>query len=535
MDNNLINYDDWDLMQSNECIAKLYGELPKKSIPMRDDIKYITYNKTIDLNDSLRGNFYYCNFNQIEFNDFDCSDYYFDNCNLTNCKSKNSNFKYMGMISSNINNDMNKNSIKSNSFEHSIIECSKFYKLNLEACSFQNIYINDCIFKNIEITSCDFKGSIIKNCTIDDVKFYDTSFQFVEFENVKVKNSSFLFNDVLHSFYGINMVEQNKNRVFIKFSDKSKQITGNEFIHTLDKIVPYLLSENDFFALANISIYTGNQDDAFNYILNGLKFNLEQKNFESIRYLCKLASLNPLFSKKDLNLFFEALKSDIVSSKLNRFEYVHYTHELSEIKKLLIYNPSKLTQMTITVKSTFYEYDYEKISYILKIIDSTANKIIPQSSKQVSIRHNSPPIFEIVLNNDIVSLLPYFALLCTVFGNSIKYVQKIYELMMKKYELEGQKISNEVKKEELHEKQLSNELKKEEINERKLSSELKKIEIEREKIKNQILLENLDKIKYEYNQKDYEMNGDEISSISYELKSDYIDIPKEFRQMSFKL
>ena len=523
MSNKMKIYSNYEIEQSEKYMLSLCDNANLRKRVKHADIKDKYFEKKLDLRETLRGNFIECEFNKIPFNDADCMDYYFNNCKLYDCMAENSNFKYLGMVDCTVTNIESNGTIINDSFGYSILENSVFKHLNISACEFQNIQVRSCILNDIICDSCDFKGSLIHNTSIKNVDFTKSDIQFVDFVNVKVKNTSFLIEDILHCFNGLEMIQDNSNDVTIKLFSDSKEVSGKELIVSLDRMIPYLYSISDFFALANISLYKEDSSKAFQYILMGLKYYLEQKDFGTIRHLCKLASSTPLFAKKELKAFYNALKSDYISSQLNRFEYRHYIQELEEIKYLLIDNPSNLIQMTVVLQTTIYEYDYDAISNVLKNIDDAANLIIPQTPKSVSIRHNSSPILEIVLNNSIIHLIPFFAFLCAVFGRSIKYIHEIIELLNQKAKLDGQMLSNDLKKAELAEQQLA--------------IRLKESELQQQNIEKQILFEKLKQTEQQYknNINTYNVSGGEISNISYDLKSDSMNIPHGIRHMNFSI
>lgn len=519
----ITTYNAWDIERSTKYVLSLCDNSILYERERAADIVGEKFKKKIDLKKTLRGNFYYCDFTGTGFSNFDCSDYYFENCKLNDCVVENSNFKYLGMINSIVTGNNKTESIINSPFDYAILENSILENLNISSCNFKHIQIKDCEIKNLKIFASDFSGSIISNTVIDNIDFLNVDVQFVEFNNVTAQNVSFLITDILHCYYGIDMILHNSDKVHLKLFEDTKEISGTEFIKSLDDMMPYLYSINDFFSLANISIFKGNQKDSFNYILMGLKYNIEQKDFKIVHYLCKLASLTPLFSRKELKMFYEALKSNAIQSHLTRFEYRHYMNELSEIKHILIENPSNLINMVITINTMIDENDYVSLSNIIKTIDIAAERVIPQTSKSVSIRHNSPPVIEIFLNDSISSLISYFALLSAFLGCSIQIIKQIYALVIQKEELTGHKLSNELKRAELLEKRSSEQLTRQEI---------KNAEMEHQLLKEK--LRQTEKV-YEQGSTDSHISGNETINISYDLQSSSMDMPSNLRSMSIQI
>lgn len=519
MKNEINEFSSFEIQESQEFISSLCGEKGLLTRNRFDNITDENFGHHIDLRKTLRGNFYYCHFHSTEFNNFDCSDYYFELCDFEKCCAKNSSFDYLGMIDSSIENS---NQFTNTSFKYAVIENSKIKDISIKGCNFQSMRVTNCDIANIKLEACDFTGTIFSNCTFEDFSALDIDIQYVEFQQTTVKNVSFLIEDILHCFNGIEMIKKNHTEVKLKLFDDSPEISGSLFIESLNKMIPYLLSINDYFALANIHLYFQSSQKAYKYILLGLQYELEQRDFKVIRYLCKLAALTPLFSRNDLKNLYFALESNEISSKLTRFEYKRYINELSEIKDILIYNPSSETQMTITIRTGIDEYDYNDLSKIIEVIDEASNAIIPQTIKNVSIRHNSSPIIDIFLNGNWANLVSYFALLCACFGVSAKYIKEIYNILILHEDLKDKKLKNRLNEIELKNKQLQ--------------IMLNNKELENKEIENKMLINKLNEAERSYNcQRKTSMNGREVTALNYSLSETNSNIPQQARQITINI
>lgn len=502
---------------SRNYIQQLFASENKLRKPInRKILKHQNFSQIIDLKDTLRGVFIDCFFKETSFNNFDCTDYYFNDCKMETNKICNSSFDFLGMVECDISSSYWNNS----SFNHSIVKSLNLNDISIQACNFQGCIISNSNFNNITINCSDFKGSVIENCIFDTIEMKETDLQFIEFRgDVTIQNSSFLLEDILHCFNGISMVEKNKKDIFLKLFDESKLISGEVFLASLEKMIGYFVSIYDYFSIANIMIFLGDKQSAFEAIMQGIKYSLAQRDFKLIRYLCKLASISSLFNTNNLKQIYNFLKSNSLVFELSQFEYKRYIYELNEIKQLLLDNPTDLSQLRISIVTTINEYDYKKLSEILKMIDDIAISQIPQTSKSVTIRHNSSPIIEILLNDSICLLIPYFTLLCAVVGKSIKYIDKILDLVKKHEEIINDKLSN--KKANL------------EITNLKLSNQLKEIELKKAKYEYNQLISNLNNSKDSFKTQSEQtcVNSTYISNISYNMLYDYTEINEEFRQM----
>lgn len=513
----LIKMGSWDIEMSRNWVQQIFEskEDPQKPIK-RKKFENENFTQTVNLKEMLRGVFINCSFIDTLFDNFDCSDYVLNCCKIESNKANNSSFDFLGMIDCDIYNS----SFSNSSFNNSILKSINLSNSNIQACDFQNCIVINSKIQDTIISCSDFKGSIIENCLFNSVDLKDTDLQYMEFRgDILVKDSSFLMQDILHCFNGISMIEKNKDRIFLKLSDKSKSISGELFLSSVDKMIGYFVSIYDYFAVANIMIFLGDKQSAFETIMLGIKYNLAQRDFKLIHYLCKLAAISSIFSTSNLKQIYNFLKSNSILFELSQFEYKRYMNEVTAIKQMLIDNPSDLAQMRISLITLIDENDYEKLSHILKLIDDIAFLLIPQTSKSVTIRHNSSPIIEILLSDSICMLIPYFALLCAVVGKSIQYIDKILDLIKKHEEIIGNKLSN--KKTKL------------EISELNLNNQLKEIEVKKSKYEYEQMLINTKRTKesFEEQSKQTNVNATYISTISYNILSNQTEINEEYRQM----
>lgn len=521
MNNEIIELEQWEIDESRKYMKQLCqsGQELREPILCKNILQK-QFEESIDLRNTMRGNFYSCIFLKTDFNNFDCTDYFIYNCNLDSININNSNFNFLGIVESSIS----KSFISNSSFEFSSIESTDFINTKISSCNFQSSLFKNSYFYNCDISCTDFKGSIIENCVFDNINFFQTDLQYVEFNHeVQIIKSQLLIEDILHCFNGLECIQRNKNNVKLKLFEDSTALEGNVFLSSLNKMLGYFYSIYDYFSIANIYIFGGDKQKAYNAILLGIKHNLKQRDFKLIRYLSKLAATSSLFTKKDLKNIYNYLNSYSMQQGLTRFEYRHFINELFEIKHLLIESPYNLTQMSIIIETTIDEYDYNKLSNIINTIDLVADKMIPQTLKSISIRHNSSPIIEILLSDYISYLIPFFALICAIFGASSKYIDKIYDIAIKREELKSAKLSNNKTGAEIVGQLLSNRLREQEI--------------EKAKLENEMLTSNLEQAKqlYEEQIKSTCVDPTDVNRISYNVLSDHVLMNEERRHIQVDL
>lgn len=274
-----------------------------------------------------------------------------------------------------------------------------FSELLANASVFDKSFFINSIFYNTKFLHCSFEDSLFDNVKIKNCDMINACLEFSTFKNIKFENVILPFWGVLKSF-GLLQEIQNKDSIIIKYARYSKELTVSEFMNSLVKLEPYFYKKEEYFVLANINIFLKKQNDALYYLLLGVDKGLRESDFRSIRYLCKLASSNYLFSKENLRKLYNAIVNNMHLSGLNNHEYQLYLQETDEIKKLLIDNPFNMAQMNISFETDIDEKDYSSQGEFINLIESEIKILIPSASYYYNVRHNSPVVYDFLISAD---------------------------------------------------------------------------------------------------------------------------------------
>lgn len=463
-----------------------------------------------------------CTFNNITFDGTDgVSSLLFD-CALKGCEFYNAGFNMSDFTLTRFLPSEKKTKINNSSFTDSNFMDSSFYKVQAEGCSFQNstfedAKIDDCIFN-----CCNFENAKFKNTSFNKIDLTTVCIDFAEFDNVVVYDTKFSFWGILWSFGGLQTIKKFENVVKLGLPNSTEYITGSEFLTQLEQIEAHFYYKKDFFSLANISIYLGKQEKAFFYIRDGLLYNLQIKNFRMIKYLCKLASRNHFFSKKQLSQLYYALQSNEILRCMTSFEYKVYMNEMYGIKKLLIDNPFGQPQIVIRISTDIGDDEYDLLSELLSL-EKVISKNTEQSSHYLTLRHNSPYCLEIFYSDNLTNL---YALLINLITGIWGYIPQINALLsafinIKKLQSGDSELSKKIKESELQ-------LKREELKAQQISTDLlllekekKKDEIQTQRLKNELLELEIEKKRKELNEL---MNTYEDSETLIDLQQNNIKL-----------
>ena len=379
---------------------------------------------------------------------------------------------------------------------YSDLSDSKFDTVLLDNCGCSNINFSNVSISKSQITGCDFIRSFFCDTKIDATSFIHCSFEESEFKNAEffdvdltqtgfdyaiLDTASFTrttlpFWGVLRSFGGLNALSRRSKDVQIKYSSNSRAISIPEFFSKLEALQAYFYRKKQYFVLANVSIFLGDQKSALSYILEGLRENIQNRNFRTIRHLCELASRNRFFQKKQLLQLYDLLISEDATSDMNHHEYQLYLAEIREIKHLLVENPYGSPRMTISIQTAMPCDDYSSLAVLLRFIDKSLQYYMPQCIYYISIYRNSPPLLEISVCEVLTELFPYLiAIAAIIYGTGNKSVKLLQEICT----ANGIRLDNQEKKMHLKAAQEQETLKTEHM---KLENEMLQVEIAKKKL-----------------------------------------------------
>lgn len=240
------------------------------------------------------------------------------------------------------------------------------------------------------------------------------------------------------------IIEQND--VWFKPASSDYIAKSKKYIEDIRLLKPVFYYEKNFLALANIYAYDGEIENTYYTILDGLAYACMKKDFSLIRHLCKFASVNKYFDLKQLKSFYNFLESNVNVQQLQYVEYRSYLNELSVAKKLLIDCPFNRDTMEINLKTNFDYSNADKMAETFNVINSTFEKYAPDSNNYITIRHNSPIEFTIVVSDNIYTLILVFMALELFFNKSCNVIEKVQNILKNQQEIKLNKLKIEKSK-----------------------------------------------------------------------------------------
>ena len=435
MNTELTKYSKFDLMTSESILLKLdpdrFNKFDYKNINVYNEV----FDSEYDGGYISKSKYDNCIFNNVLFDGTQGDSSKFINCQFSMCNFKNATFDHSDFSHSKI--EM-KSSINSCGFTKCNFSHTRFCGSTIVGCNFIETWLEGTQIVNSSFEYCNFENAVFDSVTLKNVDFSKVSIDYVEFKKCILSNVIFQIFSILHSYNGLDLIKENADEIFLKFPDSPNEIGGREFLNSLMELEAYFYYKNDYFALVNINIFLGENNIAFNNIVQGFGYFFKNKNFKEIKYLCKLASNNMFFSKKQLYELYLILSDDRVIETMSYPEYKIYLDEMEEIRRILVDNPYDLPQTKITIETDIDYLDTKNVSNVIESVNKAYSLVSENSPTYLSIRHNSPDIFEFFLSNtDTVLNNTFIILAVIIFGVSNPVIELIKNLSeLAKNELE---------------------------------------------------------------------------------------------------
>lgn len=422
----------------------------------------------------------------------------FYNCTFDNCQIINANFQECSFIKGKIINNPKTTPIIHSNFNESLFADDFLLKNNyFEHSVFYNTAFIGGKISNTTFYSCTLEGTIFSDVLMENVHFTDLNIDYAVFENVKMHNVILPFSQICYTFGLLSYLEKTTDEVFItSAANENGYISKNEFLSLMPHFIKYYKETKDFFPLANIYFFMGDNEKAKNTILAGILEGVAEIDFRRIKYLCKLIYVYGVFNFHERHEIIDYIYSHISFSEIQPSLLYSYLVYKKEIESYLLNNNSKgIVTAEINILTNIFPEETSKLGILL----STIEEIIelyksPLGEHQIVCRHNSAETFFITLQE----ILPV----------AITIISSLYSVLMACYILEDKKIDIQIKKSNFKNIQIKNDL---EIANAQLELENRKQQILNYQLDNQLKQLELDKIYSAHSEKENEIRKEILS------------------------
>ena len=350
----------------------------------------------------------------------------FQNCNFCNasldfclfykCSLESDNEKY-GIISANLGNS-------------NIIE-SRINNLSVLKSTVSNVLFEDTIFQGVKIKYSSFENSVFRNCRFENMELRNLNLEYVEFIAPQFDNVVVPFAQIPYIFGLLPHMQDDNDLLWISSTNEGR-ITVKEYFSLLPLLVPYYLSEQEYFPAANIYIALHEYEKAFEAIMNGMKKASFEKNFRMLKYFCKLAITSGWCNREKIKQLYSFIYNINNFEPMIEYERHNYYTHLGEFRKILLFHDDTLPTLHMHIHTNILPHESEKVSFLVQtldqILDTVKNDDVVSS---IELHHESP--YELVF----VVLGAFWILKTAAKGLSAicEPVKDIQEVIMNKQQI----------------------------------------------------------------------------------------------------
>ena len=228
--------------------------------------------------------------------------------------------------------------------------------------------------------------------------------EYSEFANVRFVDSILPFHQIPYIFGGLQSLKENVNSVTMSSSmQQAPRVTVNQYYDMLPTFIQYYLGQNEYFPLANISLFLGNRSAALHYIHDGLKEYIRTNDFRKLKALCKLISRHGEFNQHELSKFYFDILNYYESMSLDPADQYQFGIHIDEIKSVLFgARYEEKSQIELILKTNIGPNDINRLTELLSIIeDCVRYNGISDDDYELKLRHNSKPYSLWLLANSV--------------------------------------------------------------------------------------------------------------------------------------
>lgn len=351
------------------------------------------------------GEYVSCTFEGNNFINTGAAGTKFTNSELISCNITGANMQFC---------DFSESVIRDNTPETCVIantnfNQSSFFNARLKTVFVENTSVSQSQFLGTAIYDSHFshatlQDNIFRNSQIINTTFIGCNMEYSEFANVRFVDSILPFHQIPYIFGGLQSLKENVNSVTMSSSmQQAPRVTVNQYYDMLPTFIQYYLGQNEYFPLANISLFLGNRSAALHYIHDGLKEYIRTNDFRKLKALCKLISRHGEFNQHELSKFYFDILNYYESMSLDPADQYQFGIHIDEIKSVLFgARYEEKSQIELILKTNIGPNDINRLTELLSIIeDCVRYNGISDDDYELKLRHNSKPYSLWLLANSV--------------------------------------------------------------------------------------------------------------------------------------
>lgn len=314
----------------------------------------------------------------------------FQKTQFRNCNFKNASVDFCLFYKCCLEAENGENGIINANLGNSNIIESKINNLSILRSTVSNVLFEDTTFHKAKIEYSAFENSVFKNCIFEKMELRNLNLEYVEFINPQFDDVTLPYAQIPYIF-GILLYMRDSNSSLWISSTSDSRISVDEYFTLLPSMIPYYLSEQEYFPAANIYIALYEYEKAFEAIMNGMKKAGYEKDFRMLKYFCKLAITSGWCNREKIKQLYSFIYDINNFEPMIEYERHNYYMHLGEFRKILLFHNDTLPTLHMHMHTNILPHETEKVSFLVhtldQILDTVKNDDVISS---VELHHESP-------------------------------------------------------------------------------------------------------------------------------------------------
>lgn len=320
--------------------------------------------------------------------------------------------------------------INANLGNSNIIE-SQISNLSILQSTVSNVLFEDTTFYKAKIEYSAFENSVFRNCRFEKMELRNLNLEYVEFINPRFDDVVLPYAQIPYIFGILLYIRDSDDSLWIS-STSDNRISVDEYFALLPSMIPYYLSEQEYFPVANIYIALNEYEKAFEAIMNGMKKAGYEKDFRMLKYFCKLAITSGWCNREKIRQLYSFIYDINNFEPMIEYERHNYYMHLGEFRKILLFHNDTLPTLHMHMHTNILPHETEKVSLLVhtldQILDTVKNNDVISS---VELHHESP--YDLIL----IVIGAFFVLQTAAKGLSVlcEPIKDIQEITMNQQQI----------------------------------------------------------------------------------------------------
>lgn len=334
--------------------------------------------------------------------------------------------------------------INANWGNSNIIE-SQIQNLSFLQSTVSNALFEDTTFHKAKLEYSSFENSVFKNCTFEKMELRNLNLEYVEFINPIFDDVILPYAQIPYTLGLLLCMRNNSDSLWISSTSDNK-ISVDEYFTLLPSMIPYYLSEQEYFPVANIYIALNEYEKAFEAIMNGMAKAGYEKDFRMLKYFCKLAIISGWCNREKIKQLYSFIYDINNFEPMIEYERHNYYMHLGEFRKILLFHNNTLPTLHMHMHTNILPHETEKVSFLVHTIDQILDTVKDDDVvSSVELHHESP--YDLIL----IVIGALYVLQTAAKGLSVicEPVKNIQEIIMNQQQIKLNKQEIELNREKI--------------------------------------------------------------------------------------